>query len=348
MPHFWLREEARPDEARSPLLPEGASTLLNAGYRVTVEDSRQRIIPIDAYREAGCDIVPGGSWRQAPQDAVILGLKELPDKEDPVAHRHIMFGHAYKGQPGAHRLLRRFASGGGTLLDLEYLTDRNGRRVAAFGYWAGYVGAAAAILARAAQQSGETMPALSAFAGRADLQRTVAEALGSLSPNVLIIGALGRVGRGASDLCTEVGLPVTGWDLPETASGGPFPEVLEHEIFLNCILAGPDTPVFVPAEAGRMDRALRVIGDIACDPDNVFTPIKVNDRVTNWTAPVRRVHDAPPLDVVAIDNLPSLLPRESTEDFAAQLLPHLLNFDTDPDGVWASSRGWFDRTVAAL
>ena len=36
------------------------------------------------------------------------------------------------------------------------------------------------------------------------------------------------------------------------------------------------------------------------------------------------MHGAPVLDVMAIDNLPSLLPVEASEDFAAQLLPHLL------------------------
>jgi saccharopine dehydrogenase (NAD+, L-lysine forming) len=37
--------------------------------------------------------------------------------------------------------------------------------------------------------------------------------------------------------------------MAETASGGPFPEVLAHEVFLNCILARPGCPVFVPASA---------------------------------------------------------------------------------------------------
>ena len=34
-----------------------------------------------------------------------------------------------------------FRAGGGALYDLEYLTDDTGRRLAAFGYWAGYAGA---------------------------------------------------------------------------------------------------------------------------------------------------------------------------------------------------------------
>jgi saccharopine dehydrogenase (NAD+, L-lysine-forming) len=30
-----------------------------------------------------------------------------------------------------------------------------------------------------------------------------------------------------------------------------------------------------------------------------------------------------------------MLPREASEDFAGQLLPHLLAFESDPAGVWA-------------
>ena len=60
--------------------------------------------------------------------------------------------------------------------------------------------------------------------------------------------------------------------------GGPFPEILEHEIFLNCILARPGCPVFVPASAKTAARKLTVIGDIACDPTSDYSPIKVYDR----------------------------------------------------------------------
>jgi saccharopine dehydrogenase (NAD+, L-lysine forming) len=86
-----------------------------------------------------------------------------------------------------------------------------------------------------------------------------------------------------------MGVAVTKWDMAETASGGPFPEVLEHEIFLNCILARPGCPVFVPASARTAPRRLTVIGDIACDPTSDFSPIKVYDRATDWDAPALRV-----------------------------------------------------------
>ena len=56
-----------------------------------------------------------------------------------------------------------------------------------------------------------------------------------------------------------------------------------------------------------------------------------------------RVHDNPILDVTAIDNLPSLLPRESSEDFAAQLLPSLLGLHDMEQGVWSKAGAQFDH-----
>jgi hypothetical protein len=41
---------------------------------------------------------------------------------------------------------------------------------------------------------------------------------------------------------------------------------------------------------------------------------------------------------MAIDNLPSLLPRESSEDYAAQLLPSLLTLGAIGDGEWARAQ----------
>ena len=145
MTHLWVRAEQRPNEERVGLTPDGAAALVAAGIRVSVEESHVRAIPIDGYRAAGCKIVAENLWPKAPADAIIFGLKELPEDGTPLTHRHIMFGHAYKGQPAGRVLLDRFIAGGGTLHDLEYLVDEAGRRVAAFGYWAGYAGASVAL-----------------------------------------------------------------------------------------------------------------------------------------------------------------------------------------------------------
>jgi len=350
MTHLWVRAEQRPNEERVGLTPEGARALIAAGIAVTVEESRTRAIPIKGYRDAGCTIAAENSWPDAPADAIIFGLKELPEDGTPLPHRHIMFGHAFKGQPAGRVLLQRFRAGGGTLYDLEYLVDEAGRRVAAFGYWAGFAGAAVALKCWAAQQRGGLCGPVAKYPGKdallADLEAEL-DATGAARPRAIVIGALGRVGTGAADLCAALDVAVTKWDMAETAHGGPFPEVLEHEVFLNCILARPGCPVFVPADAVTAPRKLTVIGDIACDPTSDFSPIKVYDRATDWAEPALRVAKNPPLDVTAIDNLPSLLPVESSQDYAAQLLPSLLTLGALDTGVWARARAEFDRHVAA-
>jgi saccharopine dehydrogenase (NAD+, L-lysine-forming) len=349
MVHLWVRAEQRAHEERVGLTPAGAAALVAAGIRVTVEASSVRAIPIDGYRAAGCEIGVENSWPTAPADAIIFGLKELPEDGTPLTHRHIMFGHAFKGQPAGRVLLQRFKAGGGTLYDLEYLVNEAGRRVAAFGYWAGYAGAAVSLKCWAAQARGGICGPVTRYDGKAALLADLgAEFAGLGRPRAIIIGALGRVGTGAADCLTAMGVQVTKWDMAETASGGPFPEVLAHEIFLNCILARPSCPVFVPASAKTSDRALTVIGDIACDPTSDFSPIKVYDRATDWEAPALRVADAPVLDVTAIDNLPSMLPVESSEDYAAQLLPSLLTLGDLDGGVWGRAKLDFDRHVAAV
>ena len=340
MTHLWVRAEQRDNEERVGLSPEGAAALIAAGIVVTIEEYPTRCTPIQGYKEAGCHIAPSNTWPTAPLDAIIFGLKELPEDGTPLRHKHIMFGHAYKGQPSGQRLLHRFAAGGGTLYDLEYLVDGTGRRVAAFGYWAGYAGAAVALKCWAAQQSGKRVDAVGTYPNSAALVADLQSDLVNVTsmPSALVIGALGRVGTGASDLCAQLGVTTTKWDLPETASGGPFPEVLQHDIFFNCILAAPGTPVFVPKTAITTPRQLTVIGDIACDPDSAFSPVKVYDRTTTWAQPALRVHDNPSLDVTAIDNLPSMLPNESSQDYAAQLLPSLMELLDLETGVWGRAK----------
>ena len=350
MTHLWVRAETRGNERRVGITPEGVASLRTAGIRVTVEEDSTRAIPIALYREAGAEIAGTGAWADAPEDAIIFGLKELPEADTPLIHRHIMFGHAFKEQTGWQAFLDRFRRGGGALYDLEYLVDPAGRRVAAFGYWAGYAGAAMSLLAFAAQQGRPAALNLNATTplDAGALEDKVRAALGGARPRVIVIGARGRVGGGGIALCDALDLPVTAWDMAETAHGGPFPEICTHEIFLNCILAAPGVPVFVGPSDVSAPRNLRVIGDIACDPTSDYSPVPLYDAPTSWDVPVTRICETPPLDIMAIDNLPSLLPRESSEDFAQQLLPHLRTLPAIEDGVWARAHDTFKTHLARL
>ena len=104
-----------------------------------------RIFKDEEFEVVGATLVEEGSWETAPKDRIIIGLKELPEADTPLEHTFVHFAHCYKNQGGWEHTLARFPRGGGTLYDLEFLQDSNGRRVAAFGYHAGFAGAALAV-----------------------------------------------------------------------------------------------------------------------------------------------------------------------------------------------------------
>lgn len=156
----------------------------------------------------GCKLVENDTWSSASNSIPIIGLKELPESDEPIAHTHIQFAHCYKRQGGWSKVLARFARGGGSLYDLEFLQDASGRRVAAFGFHAGFAGAAAGALALAAQRTGARLGALEPFENETSMVESVKNVLGGSGKGVraLVIGALGRCGRGAVDLLRKIGL----------------------------------------------------------------------------------------------------------------------------------------------
>ena len=335
-PHIWLRAETKANEQRRALSPANAGKLVEHGFRVSVERSTQSIFAGPEFEEHGCDPVAEGSWQdQAPEDAYILGLKELPPTPAKLRHRHIYFAHAYKGQSGWQDTLSRFTAGGGQLLDLEYLTDPDGRRIAAFGFWAGFAGAAVALRAWSAQKRGQALRDLIAHRHQQEMIEEVKHGLGDRRPRLIVIGANGRCGQGARAVAGELGLDVTCWDIDETRRGGPFPEILDHDILVNCVFVDREIPPFMtPDLLGRPGRTLSIICDVSCDPSSDFNPLPLYRDCTDFGSPCQRIADAPPLDLIAIDHLPSLLPAESSHDFSSQLLPALLDLQGDGTGVW--------------
>ncbi|UQX05350.1 saccharopine dehydrogenase [Streptomyces sp. RerS4] len=348
--HLWMRHEARPTERRAPLTPEDAARLVRGGVRITVEESPQRVFPLAAYEAAGCATAPTASWHaEAPDEAYVLGLKELPAGPDAPAlrHRHIYFGHAYKGQAGAAELLARFTAGGGALLDMEYLTDDAGRRVAAFGYWAGYVGAALAVLHHrdtlATPLAPTDRPALDALLAEGAYDAPYAD-----PTTALVVGALGRSGRGACDALVRAGLEPTRWDLAETRALDR-PALLGHDLLVNTVLTtSPVPPFLTKADLDDPERRLSLVSDVTCDVTSDCNVLPVYDETTTWTEPVRTLRGGGhPLDLIAIDNLPSLLPVEASTAFSAELAPQLEGLAARTD-VWERALRTFHTFRAAV
>ena len=93
-------------------------------------------------------------------------------------------------------------------------------------------------------------------------------------------------------------------------------------------------------------RRLSVISDVSCDPYGTYNPVPIYENTTTFEEPCLEVIvDDNPLHLIAIDHLPSLLPRESSEDYGEQLLPFLATLGDQEMDVWKRARSVFvDKT----
>lgn len=351
---IWLRSEFRTTERRTPLLPDGAKELLDDGYQVIVERSANRIITDSEYEAAGCQMVDADGWKNPPANAIILGLKELPDDPAVIKNPHIFFAHAYKEQAGWKEMLTRFDKGGADLLDIEYMTRENGMRYVAFGYRAGYMGAALAMLHWNSIKAGSgdyLNKPLTPFEDADILDETIKKlGQGADKPKVLIIGAGGRCGAGATEIFERHGALITKWDREET-SNLDRGALLEHDIMINCAFIKSKQPAFIRKEDITPEANLSILTDVSCDPFSDFNPVPIYNEPTSWDESYLVVEGegGKSIDLIAIDNLPSLLPRESSEEFAGLMLPELKKLkDRNNAQAWKSAKASFDLAVIKM
>ncbi len=328
---IWLRAETKPHERRTPLIPEHASELVRSNHTVVVERSIDRIFKDDAYLDAGCTIVESGSWPDAPLDAYILGIKELPESDEPLKHHHIYFAHAYKNQEGADLLLSRFRNGKGLLYDLEFLqNDKNKHRLSCFSYWAGIAGCAVTLLlwVQKCKQNNKPLKIPEFYSDKSILIKTLEQELNQVNkPSSLVIGARGQCAQGVIHFLKKLNLDITRWYKRDTKSAASYPEIFQYNLLFNCIyLSEKITPFITKSQLSTTSGKgeLSIIADISCDPNGPYNPLPIYNKITTFKKPTIRVSDGPQsIDVMAIDHLPSFLPKESSCDFSEQLLPHL-------------------------
>jgi len=357
MAKLWIRDEIKEGERRTSIPPVIAKQLLDAGFHLTVEKSKNRAFSDKEYAEVGCKLVESGSWKTAPLDTYIVGLKGWPEEKAPLNHTHIYFAHCYKNQGGWKDILGRFAAGNGLLLDLEFLVDDNGRRVAAFGKPAGLAGAALGILlwAHKILHPGKPYPApVNPWDNQAAMIAEVKAVLEKVNkkPRVIVLGALGRCGQGVVEVLTQAGIDINTcslWDLAETnQKSGPYDEILQHDIFINCIYLSSPIPPFITQEmVQRSDYKLSVVVDVSCDTSNPHNPVPICKENTTLTRPTLKINTKPDLDLISIDHLPTLLPQESSLGFSRDLLPSLLTLK-DKSPVWQRAEQLYHQKVQTL
>lgn len=130
------REDKNRWERRVPLVPEDVKDLIkNYSIDVVVQSSNIRVFKDAEYTKIGAKVSESLSSCN-----IIFAIKEIPSHLFEPEKTYIFFSHTTKGQPHNMPMLKRMIELGCQLIDYEKIVDENGKRLLAFGRFAGIAG----------------------------------------------------------------------------------------------------------------------------------------------------------------------------------------------------------------
>lgn len=327
---IFIRKEFKKNEYRTPLIPSDCSLLIKNNFQIFFEPSDSRCFSDKEYFENGC--IPSNI---IPENSVIIGLKELNMcNSDYFKHKNMYFAHCYKNQSNSNIILKKFKDNGGCILDYEYIIDENSKRIIAFGFWAGFAG---------------IYLGLSQYIQRInnlnDLENInpindyleVIEKLKNLiiNPKIAIVGINGRCGQGCKYFLDEIGLKFTGFSKNDPKN------LYDFDIIINCIYLSPESnEIFISEKNLSQFTNLKIIVDVSCDIFSPNNPINLKYELTTFEKPIYKYNN---IDIIAIDNLPTLLPKDSSKEFSNKLITLLQN-----KNIWIKLEELFQQKINLL
>lgn len=303
-----LRSEIKPFEYRTPLIPTDLAKLSGL-FNILVEKSNNRCYTDEEYKNNNATLVEAGYWKTS-KNSYVVGLKEIDTKIDST-QTHLFFAHCFKNQPDYKKTLDLLKDG--KLIDFEFMLDNN-KRTVLFGKQSGKIGCYLGLMAYYNQLNKITnLPLYN--------QTTYDIILYNINtkPNVVVIGN-GAVGKSCQKVLDKFNIKYTVWGRKETKNIN-VNKLLKYNILFNAINldATQDTPFLINNDLDKK-RKLSVIVDISCDLGNKNNPLPIYNEYTIQEKPIVSIKNNPNLDLIAINNLPSLEPIESSNEFSNDLV----------------------------
>ena len=196
-----IRERKTPPDTRVPLAPKQCQQLLQqTGFELLVEPSPIRCFKDEDYSALG---FPLGSNMESCD--ILMGVKEVPIDSLIPGKTYFFFSHTIKEQPYNQKLLQTVLQKKITLIDYEVITDEWGRRLIAFGRFAGMVGAHNGVLMYGRRTGTFDLPRMKDFYNYEAAQSHYRDQL-TLPPIRIVLTGTGRVGQGAAQVLRDMGI----------------------------------------------------------------------------------------------------------------------------------------------
>lgn len=320
--YLYIRKEINLNEKRVPLVPSDVEKLIKNGFSVYIESSPNRIFQDIEYISVGGIITTQPWYNKKFKNYLIIGIKELDNINKLNSHTHMYFSHSYLSQLGSQEILSQFKKTSSIILDFEYFYGGINiitKRLISFSYYAGIVGAYLGLRQYLLKKSGLELSNLTYFESVNVLINNLKLFLDFnlfKQNDIAIIGPNGSTAQGVKYILDSLGIgfePIYKYTSKNNLD--------KYSILFNCIkLDLEQDEIWFSLDKSYFSNI--IIVDISCDYSKPNNPIKIYNNKTTWENPIFKPNKF--IDIIAIENLPSLIPLESSNYFSNILTNKLL------------------------
>jgi len=327
---IFIRNEIYENEIRTPLIPKDVKILIDNNFIIYVESSNYRIYSDSLYEKEGAIITTDKWYNEKYKNAIIIGIKEIDNLEKLNKHKHMYFSHSYRKQKNSNIILNAFKESNSIIYDFEFFLNNN-IRIISFGYYAGLVGTILGLKQFYNKKMQlNNINNLSPWLSFQEMMNYINEGyihnILNYDIKIAIIGSDGRCGIGVKFILDIFNIKYVKFLKEENIS-----KLNDFDIIFNCILLDEKYDKIWFDKSTNFLKDI-VIVDISCDYTKINNPIQLYNKATSWNEPVFKYNNF--IDIIAIENLPSLLPFESSNDFSKKCKDLLLEYDNN---VWKNN-----------
>ena len=383
--------EARIDENRTPLSPAQVSIILNkfSNIKIIVQPSNRRCFKDEDYQKAGAQITDDLSSANIIFGVKEVDISALIEGKTYLFFSHTSKVSQYIGQTlkddaiiYKKELLKEVIKKKITLIDYENIREISGEgyRYLGFGRFAGIIGTYNTLNLYLKLFNKKSLPRAFEINNYKEIKKLISKQ--NFNKIKILLTGSGRASKGSIELLKQANIrqvsindylnnkydkavfcKISAKEHVEKKDGKEISKVknylFETDMFIACHYWEPKFPKFFYSNQINKFKNLKIIGDITCDINGA---IPTTIRSTSIAKPYYSIdiNTMKEIDlsdkgiaVMAVDNLPSELPRDASEEFGSgvisEVLPSLINKD---DGrinrATTASNGKFFKNFAYL
>jgi saccharopine dehydrogenase (NAD+, L-lysine-forming) len=322
--NICILEEKRKDERRAPIVPKDIIKLKKKypKWKFYIEPSVRRIFSDKEYYASGCK-----KYNSQKID-LFLSVKEISIQKVKKNQNYLMFSHTIKGQKQNLPLLKKILKNDCSLIDYELFKTKENRREIGFGWHAGIIGCYLTL--------SKILKIKNKLHQRSTMNDLISQIKKSQFNNLkILITGDGQVSQGVQFFLNKIGISKSfykvlppnklykrldkKYNLSELLKGeGVYESIFntyigKYDILLSCHFWDKKFPKLFNIKDIN-GNFFKIIGDISCDI-NGSIPTTIKSTKLNSPYYINRN-----TTIMAVDNLPSALPYETSKYFSNSLI----------------------------